>query len=335
MKLGMGLGSRMGLAMVLLAACSGDDTTVEDDDGTGASGSGGMTSGPTSGPGSGNGGSTTTGGGGQGGGDEAARVCARWNADRADMGEGTWSGAVNGCNAGDTSMVGRDNALRLINLYRWLSDLPEVAHDATRNAKAQECALMMHANNSLSHSPPMGWDCWNSDGSEAAGKSNIATTPGVRAVDLYMADPGNETTIGHRRWILNNGLGPVGLGSTDGYSCMWVIGGNGDGDRDWTAFPSDGVWPIEAMSASFADVDDTGWTIQSQDINLEESTVSVKEDGADVPVSVEVLQRNFGSRYAIKLTPQGWQSQAGSTYEVSVTDVDTPFSYRVEMVSCE
>jgi len=325
----------MGLVAVLVACGSSDDAGVDDDDdGGGPSGSGGMMAGPS---GSGGTSTTTSGGGGmgQGGDAEAAEVCARWKADRVDMSEGSWSGSLNGCMAGDTSTVGRDNALRLINLYRWLSDLPEVAHDASRNAKAQECALMMHANDDLDHSPPMGWTCWNADGSEAAGKSNIATTPGVRAVDLYMADPGNATTIGHRRWILNNGLGPVGLGSTDGYSCMWVIGGNGSGDRAWTAFPSEGAWPIEAMTASFASVDDTGWTIQSQDINLEGGTVTVTEDGMEVPVAVDVLQRNFGSRYALKLTPQGWTSKAGSVYGVSVTNVDTPISYEVRMVSCE
>lgn len=323
----------MGL-VVALVACGSDDTNVEDDGGS-TTGSGGTTSGP-----SGSGGASTTstsgsGGAGQGGDAEAVEVCARWNADRVDMSEGTWSGALAGCMAGDTSMAGRDNALKLINLYRWLSDLPEVSHDATRNAKAQECALMMHANNDLDHEPPMGWTCWNADGHEAAGKSNIATTPGVQAVDLYMADPGNATTIGHRRWILNNSLGPVGLGSTDGYSCMWVIGGNGNGNREWTAFPSEGAWPIEAMTASFASVDDTGWTIQSQDINLEGGTVTVTEDGVEVPVTVDVLLRNYGSRYAIKLTPQGWTSKAGSTYEVSVTDIDTPISYQVRMVTCE
>lgn len=334
MRVGTGLGC-LGLVLALVA-CGSDDADVEDDD-SGPSGSGGMTAGP-----SGSGGMATTtsstggsGGMGQGGDAEAAEVCARWNADRADLSEGTWSGAIAGCMAGDTSMAGRDNALKLINLYRWLSDLPAVTHDATRNAKAQECALMMHANNDLDHYPPMSWDCWNADGDEAAERSNIATTPGVRAVDLYMADPGNATTIGHRRWILNNRLGPVGLGSTDGYSCMWVVGGNGNGGRDWTAFPAEGVWPIEAMSASFASVDDTGWTIQSEDINLEAGTVTVTEDGVEVPVTVDVLQRNIGSKYAIKLTPQGWTSQAGSVYEVSVTDVSMPFSYEVRMVSCE
>ncbi|MFY0532355.1 CAP domain-containing protein [Nannocystis pusilla] len=80
------------------------------------------------------------------------------------MSEGTWSGAVAGCQAGDTGAPGRDNALRLINLYRWLAGLPAVGHDAGLNAKAQQCALMMHANGQLSHDPPMQWDCYSADG---------------------------------------------------------------------------------------------------------------------------------------------------------------------------
>jgi hypothetical protein len=50
--------------------------------------------------------------------DEAAKLCQRWNADRAQLGEGTWSGSVDACDPGTISQDGRDNALRLVNLYR-------------------------------------------------------------------------------------------------------------------------------------------------------------------------------------------------------------------------
>ncbi len=87
-------------------------------------------------------------------GERATQVCLRWKCDRADLSEGTWSGAVSGCNAGDLGTSARANSLRLINLYRFLAELPPVTTDAVRNQKAQECALMMDANNSLNHSPP-------------------------------------------------------------------------------------------------------------------------------------------------------------------------------------
>src|SRR5690606_35193141 len=127
--------------LVLVVGCS-DEATPDDDEGGGANGAGGSGA-----------------GGGSGGGPEG--VCARWNADRADMSEGSWSGEVSSCSPGDVSAPGRDNALRLVNLYRFLAALPEVDHDPERNQKAQACALMMDANQSLSHTPPTSWSCYS------------------------------------------------------------------------------------------------------------------------------------------------------------------------------
>ncbi|MDC0722759.1 CAP domain-containing protein [Nannocystis sp. bb15-2] len=270
--------------------------------------------------------------------DPVAEVCARWTADRSDMSEGTWSGAVAGCQAGDTGAPGRDNALRLINLYRWLAGQPAVGHDAGLNAKAQQCALMMQANGQLSHSPGMGWDCYTADGAQAAMNSNISSTPGVVAVDLYMVDPGNATTFGHRRWILSNKLGPVGLGSSAVNSCMWVIGGQGGGDAAWTAWPPPGVVPIEALhvpEVPWANVDETGWTIQSDSLDLGGAQVSITESGIEMPVKLTPLMGGFGSASAIAMTPQGWESEAGKTYAVQVSGVPQPFSYEVQVVGCE
>lgn len=261
-------------------------------------------------------------------------LCARWKGDRADLSEGSWSGSVNGCNPGDISAAGRANALKLVNLYRFIAGLPEVTNDATRDQKAEACALMMTANNQLNHTPPMNWTCYSAAGAEAAGKSNIASTAGVSGVDLYMADPGNPTTIGHRRWILSGSLGPVGLGSTNSYSCLWVIGGSGQGNQPYTAWPSAGLFPIQAISASFSSVDANGWTIQSDSMNLSGASVTITDGGQSRPVTVTQLLGGYGSTYAIRMLPQGWTSQAGHTYSVSVTGIAQPFNYDVEMVNC-
>ncbi len=248
-----------------LGGVDADDEGVFDDDDTSSNtssgnGNGGNSSG-TGGDGQGGanagsgGADSGAGGEGQGGNPAAEGLCARWNADRQQLGEGSWNGSVNSCDEGDISADGRANALRQLNLYRFIAGMPEVVTDPTRDGQAQECALMMHANNALSHNPPMGWNCYSGGGASAAGSSNIASGPGVMAVDMYMSDFGNETTMGHRRWILNNRLGPVGLGSTSGYSCMWVIGGSGNANFDWMAWPSAGVFPIEALTTSFQSVD--------------------------------------------------------------------------------
>ncbi|MCB9748509.1 MAG: CAP domain-containing protein [Myxococcales bacterium] len=262
--------------------------------------------------------------------DDAAQVCARWANDLADSAYGPWCGDVASCDAGDVAAAGRTNTLRALNLYRWLADLPPVTNDPTRDAKAQECALMMHANGQLSHSPPQSWDCYSSDGASAAGSSNIASTSGFAAVGLYMQDPGNPQTIGHRRWILSNSLGPVGLGSTSSYSCMWVIGGNGNAGKPWTAWPPPGLVPHAAVAA----LNSTGWTVQSDGVGLNNAVVSVTENGEDRPVQVNQLLGGYGSSAAISFIPMGWSAQPDTTYSVSITGINQPIAYDVQVISC-
>ena len=253
------------------------------------------------------------------------------------MNEGTWSGNVASCTAGDLDATGRNNALGLLNAYRFIAQLPAVTLDATRNAKAQQCALMMDANNSLSHQPPSTWTCYSAEGAEAAGKSNISTGRAVKSIDMYMSDfgSGNAASLGHRRWFLSNSLGPVGIGGTTGSSCHWVINGSGNAGKPYTAWPPSGPVPLDAINIpGVTSVDSTGWSVQSYSINLANAVVTVTDNGTNMPVTVTQLLPNYGSPYALRFNPMGWTSQAGHTYDVAITGISTPINYSVQVVSC-
>ena len=90
---------------------------------------------------------------------------------------------------------------------------------------------------------------------------------------------------------------------------------------------------IPTLQASYS-VDVTGWSLQSDSINLANAQVTVTDNGVDKPVTVTQLYANYGSRNALRFNPQGWTSQAGHTYRVSVTNISTPISYDVEVVDC-
>lgn len=267
---------------------------------------------------------------------EIEAVCARWNTDRADLSEGSWNGSTATCDAGTLSQDGIDNALRLVNLYRWLSGLPEVEVSSELNGKAQECALMMHEYGGLSHNPtPDVFGCYSEVGSEAAGKSNLSPYAGVYSVDLYMSDPGNESTLGHRRWILSNGLGPIGLGSTSEYSCMYVIGGTSNGTTPWAAWPPAGAVPYELMNLAWATLEETGWSLQSDSVDLTNAIVTITlDDGTDLPVTVNQLGQYYGSKWAISMVPNGWFSEPGRSYDVRVEATGGVIDYTVDIVDC-
>ncbi|HMZ02276.1 MAG TPA: CAP domain-containing protein [Burkholderiaceae bacterium] len=298
--------------VLLLGACSGG--------GSGSTSNGNSSNGGSQG-------STT----GTVGNDASNPVCMRWKADRAHLQEGAWTGGnPSQCIAGDIATPGRANALTQINLYRYLANLPAVSSDPTFDSKAQQCALMVSISG-LSHSPSASWPCYSADGAEAAAHSNEATLPAVSAVDLYMRDTGNSTTLGHRRWLLSNWLGPVGIGSTDVASCLWVIGGTGNSSNEWTAFPPAGAIPAEAAAM----VDATGWSIQSNSIAFDSAVVRVTDNGVDKPVQTAVLLPSYGSTYALSMVPVGWSSQAGHTYRVSISGTSKPIVYDVQVLNCQ
>jgi hypothetical protein len=262
-------------------------------------------------------------------------LCHDWNQVWDNIDYGTWTGSVSGCDAGSYSRGGIDGTLDLVNLCRGWAGLPAVSDSEARNQAAQECALMQHAAGYLNHYPQPSAPCYTEGGASAAGSSNLAGTSSVDAVFLYMDDPGNSTTLGHRRWILSNSLGPIGVGSTNSYSCMWVIGGSGSGSNRWTAWPPPGLFPLQAVDASWSSVDDNGWSVQSDSINLANAQVSVRVGEVNKPVSVTNLAAYYGSTYAISIIPQGWESQPGATYSVDITGISEAISYEVTMVDCD
>lgn len=312
------------------AACAASACTGSfGDDASGSGGSSASVSTNGSGSGAAQGGTSGQGGALDGG------VCQRWKADRADMNEGTWTGSLDTCDPGDVSATGRDNALKIANLYRWLADLAPVSHDPAAGVAAQACALIMDKNRSLSHTPPTSWGCYTELGASGAGSSNIATLPGVGAVDLYMIDPGNPTTIGHRRWILSNSLGPIGLGSTSKFSCMKVLGGVGNANKPFTAWPPAGQIPYQVWGVSFQSLDETGWTVQSDSIALAGAKVLLSEDGVERPVDTVELAGGYGSTHALRFNPSGWQTSPGHTYHVVVSGAASPIEYDVEVLDCQ
>ena len=261
---------------------------------------------------------------------EAQAICRRWAEDRADLSEGTWTGNAGSCIPGDLIGAGRANALKLINLYRFMAAMPAVTEDPAMDALAQGCALLQTANNSLNHTPPATWLCYTADFGAAAGKSSISSGTLVRAIDSFMAeDPASADTMGHRRWIFSNSLGPVGLGMAKA-SCFYQVGGTGKADLPFVPWPPSGPVPITAITTT--KVDTNGWTIQSDSIDVNAGTVAVLDNGQPAAVTQNSLGPNYGSKYAIRFVPSGWKTQPGHTYDVAVSG--TTVSYQLQVLDC-
>jgi len=327
---GGGGGAQPGMAGSLAAGGGGSPNTG----GGGAGGAAGRAGGGAGGLG----GAGMTGGAGAGGSTEPGppgEICARWKADRADLTESPWTGDAATCTAGDMTEEDRATAHRLVNLYRFMAGLEPVMMTAEGNRLAQGCALLMGANSKISHTPDSTWKCFTEESAKTAGASSLSSGGSISSVDGYMIDPGNPTTIGHRRWILSNMLSSIGFGSAGRFSCQYQPAQRAPATaKAWAAWPPPGQVPIQALGSRFAKIDMTGWTVQSDRISLNGAQVAVTSGGMDMPVTVTALLPGYGSSFALRFNPMGWAATAGQTYSVKLSGTPMPIEYEVQVVDC-
>ncbi len=220
-----------------------------------------------------------------------------------------WTGSVAAQNPGTVSPAYSQATVQRLNYFRALCGLPSVGWNASQSAKCQQAALMMSANNALSHEPPSSWLCYTADGAEAAGKSNLYLgVAGPRAIDGYIDDSGvNNSAVGHRRWIFYPPLSEVGTGSVNaagGYKtadALWVLGNTGPrpGSPKFVAWPSAGYFPRRHLPASGR------WSFSVADANWSSTTITMTRDGSSVGVTMEPDDIGFGDRTIVWLPENG------------------------------
>ena len=120
---------------------------------------------------------------------------------------------------GELNPTYTDTGLRYLNFLRWLSDLQQVTLSDHLCVQAQYGAVLLAANDSLSHSPEKPADMEASFfrmGANAAAASNLSMRFGFETATLlqsalqgHMDEDSalNRLDLGHRRWLLDPRLG--------------------------------------------------------------------------------------------------------------------------------
>ncbi len=215
-------------------------------------------------------------------GNRAAVNTAYWREYAPGLDQDTgWTGSDRRCEPGTTSSASRAATLRALNYARSLAGLAPVSFSAELNARAQKTALIMSANESLSHSPPSSWRCWSSTGAANARRSNIAIAwPSITSsgtISLYLEDHGpSNRAVGHRRWLLNPFSTQMGSGSTDTANAITVMGPTSGARPNpaWVAWPTAGWFP-DALEPSGR------WSLSAGNkaISFRRASVRVYRDG--------------------------------------------------------
>ena len=208
-----------------------------------------------------------------------------------------FTGSVGRCEPGTTRQAFRDSVIQRVNWYRQMAGLDTVTEESELSAGAQDAALIMVANEMLSHDPGEDWDCYTQTGAASAGRSNLGLgRVGVAGIDAYMQDYGdNNRRVGHRRWILDPQTLEVGTGNVrkpDTYmmaNALDILGGDRLGsrpgvreERSFVAWPPSGYVPAGVVWGR--------WSFSLADADFLEASVAVAVDSG--PVAVEILDRD-------------------------------------------
>ena len=235
-----------------------------------------------------------------------------------------WTGNVQSCVAGTTSVEFQESVIDHINYYRAMVGVKPATLNPNQS-NYNEAALMMDANNQLSHSPPATWQCYTQAGASGAGSSNLALgASGHYAIDIYIDDFGaNNYSVGHRRWILLPSQSTFSTGDTPGSNSLAVFQGGGNetpAGLKFVAWPSSGYFPGDLIPGSGR------WSFSNtHGGNLGAAVVSMKNlnTGAIIPVTMEPFYSGFGAPTLVWI-PQGVSRGSPSqdtTYQVTISNV--------------
>lgn len=269
-----------------------------------------------------------------------------------------WNGNVAVCTAGTTSTAYQQAVINVANFYRELAGLPTVnlVTDAAAVNRARQAALYMVANQTITHTPTTGL-CYTAAASEGAGSSNLAVgfssaaggaislATGPAAIDGYVDDPGNVSTLGHRRWVLytrQTGLATGDIPSpVDTYAAnalrVYAAGeeastlfwsSSAPAPR-WVAWPSPNFVPYKLLPTQSGQ-----WSISYPGANFSAATVTIsKSDGSAVTATdVAPLPSGYGDN-TLSFIPDIDAAGAGmadASYKVQiagVTGAGVPTSY--------
>lgn len=267
-----------------------------------------------------------------------------------------WTGSYTTGAAGTVSESWLEATRTRVNFYRAMAGLEaDISFNPIWNAQSQESALMMSANNALSHTPPNNWIFWTADGYEAANKGNLAIgSAGPAAITGYMIDYGaSNAAVGHRRWILLPQTKVMGSGDVPGWSqsglaaanTLWVqdtFGARPVVRDHFVAWPPPGQVPVDLVWAR--------WSLSLRGADFRNATVTMLRNGQNVALSYDMRGSGTGFPEAsIVWVPLGMDTNSADqwpligdaeTIQVSVNNVliggqATAFNYAVTIFDPE
>lgn len=222
-----------------------------------------------------------------------------------------WTGNADNCIPGTFSQTVQDKMLQRLNYYRRLAGCNNMLTASPgKNNWAQHAALIMQANNFLTHSVPNTAKCFTAEGGTGAAGNLAVHNQSANPIDMWMDDDNQDIPVGHRRWSIHTKASSLGQGMAGNYACQYIRSDNAsNGYTNFIAYPAAGYQPRNLAY--------TEWIFTIPGANF--SNADVRIYGPNGPISSEVRDKStdFSGDASIVFRPVNNAINLSSTEDIT------------------
>jgi len=241
-----------------------------------------------------------------------------------------WTGDINKCRAGTVSKTAIAKSLAILNYFRRQAGLYDQCEFVDSfNIYCQQTALVLYANNIITHYLDKSNKCFTEMAKVGALSSNLSLGNfGPNAIQSQVFDNGwSNYSVGHRRWILNPFNSKFGIGITPGSTALGVFGKFSE-NNDWKnktyyegkqyiAWPSAGYFPTNLVPQR--------WSFSLHRASFESVIVNVYKykngKKTAVEIDIEPVEDGYGINTLVWKPRDGWEAENESVFEVEIKNV--------------
>jgi hypothetical protein len=174
----------------------------------------------------------------------------------SDVDSIVWNGNVKNCECGTLSDEIYLKVVNRINFFRLVNGLNPIKMNSNFNQEAQDAALLIKANEMLTHYPTEDMKCYSQSAYNGSSKSCLGFTdyenfPETSFLTEFLWDYGDANYyVGHRKWILYSKLKEIGYGATNRSEVLLVVDGvsyDSINLPEYTSYPWKGYVPVDLI----------------------------------------------------------------------------------------
>ena len=204
-----------------------------------------------------------------------------------------WNGNSLQCKCGTLEKEIYKKVEDRINFFRTVTGLNKVILNSKYNVEAQAAALLIKANNELTHYPNSKMRCYSQAASNGClksclGFSDFINFPETAFITGFINDFGEDNYfVGHRKWILYTKLVDFGYGATNNSEALLTADGvtfDTLPTPEYIAYPWNGYVPVNLIFPKWS------FSInQDEDVDFSSTTISMLDSNGKL-IKIEKLK---------------------------------------------